>query len=553
MAAPGGSVLLGFRRAVAGRCFASSLSSPSALHFPSPSSSCSSSSSSCSSSSSSRVSASRVSSSRLCSSCFSASLGFTGRREAWRRRSLLTRTSGPASVLCDAPHALAFPSVSSLPVSDGGSNFSFRLACGFSSTPGRPASPGEAVHPGEKVEKEKPVDLPLLFDGGEERLSPQQVAEKEQLIKELTQRLSGPLADSNGNVPTGAARPIAIEVDGPTHFYANSTRYTAYTKLKHRLLTRMGYKVLHVPYFEWRRLRGQKEREEYMRRKLMEEPTEWLDPEDEKFYNERMKVLKQQYEEEARRAAGLGPVSPTGEAEAVSAASSASSQMPETRISPFESSSLNSKTERERDTRAPPRSGEGRERTRENSERRPQFSPPVPPPPPPPPQGRPPYQFFSSSGPDGVSSPFHPPPRPPPPSAPGRGSPGWPVPPYGAPHPPYAQGPPAYPQPSNLHPHTQHPHRAPYPAASAPSPPPLSPPLSPPPPLSSPPPLSPSSPPPSSSSDAGSMEETIAQIKQKQDELAKMLAKLKSLEQAVGKNESEALKEGETPGESEDR
>mmetsp|Transcript_16411 Transcript_16411/g.17867 ORF Transcript_16411/g.17867 Transcript_16411/m.17867 type:complete len:88 (-) Transcript_16411:153-416(-) len=47
---------------------------------------------------------------------------------------------------------------------------------------------------------------------------------------------------------------IAIEVDGPSHFYANSTKYTAYTKLKHRLLSRMGYKVLHVPYFEWRNL-----------------------------------------------------------------------------------------------------------------------------------------------------------------------------------------------------------------------------------------------------------------------------------------------------------
>ena len=41
-------------------------------------------------------------------------------------------------------------------------------------------------------------------------------------------------------VPTGKDRPTAIEVDGPSHFYANSEKYTAYTKLKHRLLTRMG-------------------------------------------------------------------------------------------------------------------------------------------------------------------------------------------------------------------------------------------------------------------------------------------------------------------------
>ena len=109
---------------------------------------------------------------------------------------------------------------------------------------------------------------------------------KDKIIKELTCKLSGPLADEDGNVPTGEDRPIAIEVDGPSHFYANSRQYTAYTKLKHRLLTRMGYKVLHVPYFEWRQLRSAKDREEYMRSKLKEEPSEWLDPEDEKYYNQ---------------------------------------------------------------------------------------------------------------------------------------------------------------------------------------------------------------------------------------------------------------------------
>lgn len=124
----------------------------------------------------------------------------------------------------------------------------------------------------------------MLYDGEEEVLTPAQQREKAMLIKELTKRLAGPLADENGNVPVGKDRPIAIEVDGPSHFYANSQRYTAYSKLKHRLLTRMGYKVLHVPYFDWRRLRGAKEREDYMRKKLQEEPSEWLDPEDERYY-----------------------------------------------------------------------------------------------------------------------------------------------------------------------------------------------------------------------------------------------------------------------------
>eukprot|EP00435_Cladocopium_sp_Y103_P034901 s1155_g9.t1 len=133
---------------------------------------------------------------------------------------------------------------------------------------------------------EQTVYRQQLLDGNEEILTEEEKKEKDSIIKELTRKLSGPLADEDGNVPTGEDRPIAIEVDGPSHFYANSKQYTAYTKLKHRLLTRMGYKVLHVPYFEWRQLRSAKDREEYMRSKLKEEPSEWLDPEDEKYYNQ---------------------------------------------------------------------------------------------------------------------------------------------------------------------------------------------------------------------------------------------------------------------------
>jgi hypothetical protein len=128
--------------------------------------------------------------------------------------------------------------------------------------------------------------------------------DREELIKSITRKLRGDLIDKDGNVPTGVDRPIAIEVDGPSHFYVNSTKYTAYTKLKHRLLTRMGYRVLHVPYFEWRKLRGARERENYLREKLKEEPTEWLEPEDEKLFAER--VTK------AEEAMALKPPPPKG-------------------------------------------------------------------------------------------------------------------------------------------------------------------------------------------------------------------------------------------------
>ncbi|KAK1445152.1 hypothetical protein BgAZ_110580 [Babesia gibsoni] len=163
-------------------------------------------------------------------------------------------------------------------------------------TPADQATGATSSSFGSTGAKSSITDGKFYFDADVENLNPEQQKQKEELIRELTKKLSGPLADENGNVPTGDDRPIAIEVDGPSHFYANSTKYTAYTKLKHRLLTRMGYKVLHVPYFEWRRLRGAKEREDYMREKLKEEPTEWIDPEDEAFYNKRMEALKRQTE-----------------------------------------------------------------------------------------------------------------------------------------------------------------------------------------------------------------------------------------------------------------
>ena len=74
-----------------------------------------------------------------------------------------------------------------------------------------------------------------------------------------------------------ATKKIAIEVDGPSHFYINSTRYTAYSKLKHRILTRLGYKVIHIPYFEWNKLKCLGEKEEYVLAKLNSPGCETLD------------------------------------------------------------------------------------------------------------------------------------------------------------------------------------------------------------------------------------------------------------------------------------
>jgi hypothetical protein len=89
--------------------------------------------------------------------------------------------------------------------------------------------------------------------------------QKEMLIKEIK--------DAVFKVETSidmSKSPIAIEVDGPSHFYVNSNEYTAYSKLKRRILTRMGFKVVNVPFFEWNRLKSTVEKESYILRKVDE-------------------------------------------------------------------------------------------------------------------------------------------------------------------------------------------------------------------------------------------------------------------------------------------
>lgn len=44
---------------------------------------------------------------------------------------------------------------------------------------------------------------------------------------------------------------VAIEVDGPHHFFRDSITRTSSSVLKHKLLEVMGYKVVHVPFQEW--------------------------------------------------------------------------------------------------------------------------------------------------------------------------------------------------------------------------------------------------------------------------------------------------------------
>eukprot|EP00371_Babesia_bovis_P003494 XP_001612141.1 hypothetical protein [Babesia bovis T2Bo] len=64
---------------------------------------------------------------------------------------------------------------------------------------------------------------------------------------------------------TTQARKIAIEYDGPTHFYAETTMRTAKSILKHEILENTGWQVLHIPYQEWLQLPLKRKRQHLLK------------------------------------------------------------------------------------------------------------------------------------------------------------------------------------------------------------------------------------------------------------------------------------------------
>ena len=59
----------------------------------------------------------------------------------------------------------------------------------------------------------------------------------------------------------------AVEFDGPTH-YLKSGRPNGATTFKTRLLEMRGWRVIHIPYFEWDELRTRNDKKAYLRQKL---------------------------------------------------------------------------------------------------------------------------------------------------------------------------------------------------------------------------------------------------------------------------------------------
>ena len=73
---------------------------------------------------------------------------------------------------------------------------------------------------------------------------------------------------------------LVIEVDGPSHFLVakelenrqpaigSDLQFNGTSKFKHRLLSRLGWTVLHVPYFQWYRLGSKEAKNAYVRELL---------------------------------------------------------------------------------------------------------------------------------------------------------------------------------------------------------------------------------------------------------------------------------------------
>ena len=68
-----------------------------------------------------------------------------------------------------------------------------------------------------------------------------------------------------------ARKQVAVEADGPTHFSSNSPAVVlGDTLARNRFLTHRGWRVLSVPWFEWRSLGDDEQRVAYMGQRLLQ-------------------------------------------------------------------------------------------------------------------------------------------------------------------------------------------------------------------------------------------------------------------------------------------
>ncbi len=66
-------------------------------------------------------------------------------------------------------------------------------------------------------------------------------------------------------------RRIAIEFDGPSHFTRNTLEPLGHTRLRDRLLSAMGWRVVSIPFFEWDRLHRPEQMHSYVEHRVHRE------------------------------------------------------------------------------------------------------------------------------------------------------------------------------------------------------------------------------------------------------------------------------------------
>lgn len=67
----------------------------------------------------------------------------------------------------------------------------------------------------------------------------------------------------------GGARPVAVSVEGPTHFSRNNLQPMGLRgKVERAAVEAEGWRLVQVPFFNWAKLRSAEDKQKYMQKRL---------------------------------------------------------------------------------------------------------------------------------------------------------------------------------------------------------------------------------------------------------------------------------------------
>lgn len=62
----------------------------------------------------------------------------------------------------------------------------------------------------------------------------------------------------------GERNVVVVEVEGPSHYMRNVRQLVGSSVVRNKLLARLGYRVLAVPFYDWEKLGSDEAKEEYL-------------------------------------------------------------------------------------------------------------------------------------------------------------------------------------------------------------------------------------------------------------------------------------------------